>query len=523
MKILFLPLLVVVAFSNLLFSQQTEMVESELLKQADKNWQNNNYKFAANDYEKLLTLNSSNVNYKYKFGVSNFLAGFDIEKTLKALEPLIGNKDVTNDVVYWVAQAYMFKYEFNDAIDMFNTYINSSDTDDEIVANSHRFIKMCENAIKLMNKPVRVSFENLGPNVNSSSNDFNPFVTENEEFIVYTSDKKFDMQTKMFDQNLYISYPDKNSWSFGQQLQYLNTNDNEKTVGLSNDGKKLFVCGSYANSYSEVDMALQKSKLFKFETVNDWFHPIASKLTNGACISADNNNIFLSQIKDENKGNYDIYIYKKLPNGTWGPGKNLGNNINTQFDEICPNISPDGKKLYFASNGINSMGGFDLFVSYLNEITGEWTPPVNLGYPINTPGDDVTISIAGNKKYAYVSSIRKEGYGGLDIYKMTFNDIDEPLSVIRGSIVNSVNRETKEWKTNNQLIDISIYDSKNNIFGKYIYNSNLDRFIAALPAGEFNIVVQVNGYQEYKEKIVIMDRNLFQAEMDKTFSLIPKN
>lgn len=261
----------------------------------------------------------------------------------------------------------------------------------------------------------------------------------------------------------------------------------------------------------------------KSETlVNDWFDPLGSKLTSGACISSDNNTIYLSQVKDDSKGHYDIYMYRKLPNGTWGPPKNLGSVINTSYDEICPNVSPDGKILYFASKGHNSMGGFDLFVSNLNEITGEWNPPINLGYPINTPGDDVTISIAGNRRYAYISSIRKEGYGGLDIYRATFKDIDEPLTVIKGKIVNSLDSLKKEWKNNNQMLDISIYDTKNNIFGKYIYNNNLDRFIAILPAGNYKLVVQVNGYDEYTEKLTILDRNLFQPEIEKTFSVVPK-
>lgn len=507
---------------NIAFSQQNVLVETELEKQANKDWQNNNYKLATSSYEKLITINPNNFDYKYRFGVSNFLAGFDVDKSLKTLEPLIGNKTVTTDVIYWVAQAYMFKYEFNDAIDMFNTYIHSTDTDDEIVASSNRFITMCESAIKLMNKPVNVAFDNLGSNINSTSNDFNPFAPANEEFLVFTSDKKFDQGTKMFDQNIYISTPEKGNWAFAKPLQYINTNDNEKTVGLSNDGKKLFICGSFSSSYSEVDIAMLKSKLFKFETVNDWFHPLANKSTSGACISSDNNTIYLSQIKDDSKGQYDIYMYRKLPNGTWGPPKNIGDAINTPYDEICPNISPDGKTLYFASKGHNSMGGFDLFVSYLNEITGEWTMPTNLGYPINSPGDDVTISFTASRRNAYLSSIRKEGLGGFDIYRITFKDIDEPITILKGKILNSIDVNKKEWKNDNQMLDISIYDSKNNIFGQYIYNSNLDRFIAALPAGEYKLVVQINGYEDYTEKISVLDRNLYQPEIEKIFSILPK-
>ncbi|MBI5538798.1 MAG: PD40 domain-containing protein [Bacteroidia bacterium] len=520
MKTIFL-ILIAILFSALSgFCQPNVLAGTDLDKQAEKDWQNNNYKLAAASYERLIALTPNNVEYNYRFGISNFLAGFDNNKSLKSLEPLIGNSKAPIDVCYWVAQNYMYLYQFNDAIDMFNTFLTTTGADKVQVAESKRFVEMCNSAIVLMNKPVNVSFQNLGSNINSSSNDYNPFVPRNEEFLIYTSDKKFDQVTKMFDHNLYISYPENNSWSFSKPMQYINTDDNERSVGLSNDGKKLFVCGSYQKSYSEVDMALLKSKLFKFETANDWFHPLAIKTSNGACISTDNNTVYIS--RENNEGgivNSDIYIVRKLPNGTWGPLKNLGDIINSPYDETCPNISPDGKMLYFASKGHNSMGGYDLFVSYINEITGDWTTPVNLGYPINTPGDDLTISFSANRRYAYLSSIRKEGMGGQDIYRVTFKDVDDLITVVKGKIVIANETGTVDWNLGNEDLDISVYDLKQNLFGKYIYNTHMGRFIAALPIGEYQIVIHADGYNDYSEKITVLDRDLYQSETDKIFSL----
>src|SRR3990172_4503273 len=99
----FFILLIFTFCVNFTFSQQTTTIETELEKQANKDWQNNNYKLAASEYEKLITINPNKLDYKYRFGVSNFQAGFDIDKTLKVLEPLIGNKDVITDVMYWLA------------------------------------------------------------------------------------------------------------------------------------------------------------------------------------------------------------------------------------------------------------------------------------------------------------------------------------------------------------------------------------------------------------------------------------
>ena len=501
------------------FSQQNKAVISDLQKQGEIDWSNDNYKLSVISYEKLMDAVPERIEYSYRFGISNYMAGFDPEKSLKALEPLIGKSDAPNDVPYWVAQIYMILYQFTDAIDMFNTYIASPGVEQSRIKESKRFIEMCESAIELMNKPVNVSFENLGPNINSSSNDFNPFVPENEEFLVYSSDKKFDQEAKMFDQNMYISFPEKSGWSFAHTMTLINTDDNEKTVGLSADGKKLFVCGSFGKLYSDVYTAILKGKQFKFDPAENCFDGIGNKLTTGATIPADNNVIYFSAVREDSKGEGDIYCIRQLPNGTWGKPKNLSDVINTPFDEIYPSVSPDGKTLYFSSKGHTSMGGYDLFVSYLNEITGEWTKPINVGYPINTPGDNFIISFSKDRRYAYTSLIRKEGFGGHDIYRVTFKDVDEPISLIKGKIKIKDGVNITDWNKDNSYLDISVYDSHQNLFGKYIYNSNLNRFVSALPAGEYKLVINAEGFQEYSEKIEVLEHNLFKPEIEKEFLL----
>ena len=505
-----------------LYAQPNKAYLLELQKQGELDWNNDNYKLSVISYEKLMTAVPDKVEYKFRYGVSNFLAGFNPLNTLKALEPLVGKEEVPVDVTYWIAQAYMYLYEFNDAMDMFNTFIASPGIDQGRLNESKRFIDMCESAIELMNKPVNVSFENLGPNINSSSNDFNPLVPENEEFILFTSDKKYDEGSQMFDQNIYISYPEKDGWSFALPLQSINTIDPEKTVGLSPDGTKLFVCGSFGKIYSDVSIALLKGKQFKFDPANDWFKGLGNKLTSGASMPIEDKIIYFSAARDDSKGEADIYYIRMLPNGNWGKPKNISDIINTPFDEMCPVISPDGKTLYFASKGHNSMGGYDLFVTYLNEISGEWSVPMNVGYPINTPGDDFIISFSKDRKYAYTSSVRKEGYGGHDIYRVTFKDIDDPLTIIKGKIKIKDGSNSTDWTKPADLLDISIYDSHKNLFGKYIYNNNTGRFVSALPVGEYTLEIQAVGFETYTENISILDRNLYKSETDKEFLILVK-
>lgn len=497
-----------------------ELAKKELEKQAAKNWFNLNYKLAAEQYKKLLSLDSQNTEYAYKYAVSNFLAGFDPDKSLKYIEPLLGKDKTYNDIAYWIGRMYMYNYRFNDAIDMFNTFITTNEISTDQRNEAKKNINMCLSAMQLLNKPININFENLGPKINSSANEFLPLVPENEEFLVFTSDKHFDETSQSFDENIYLTFPEKDTWTQPKPQNFINTFDLEKAVGLSNDGKTLFVCGHFANVYSDINIANYKNKQFKYDRLNNVFNTFGNKLITGASVTDDGKTMFFSAVRTGSYGKSDIYVVKVLPNGQWGQPKNLGEIINTKEDEIYPMISPDGKTLYFSSQGHNSMGDYDIFVSYLNEITNEWTPPQNLGYPINSPGPDYSISFSHSKSYAYIASIRKEGQGGLDIYKIKFNDVDAPTTLIKGSVFTKQYNDSSLWKPNNGTLNITIFDENNNVFGKYLYNYSLNRFVASLPAGNYTIVISAPGYHEYKEKIVILDRSLFVPELNKSFVLI---
>ncbi|MGQ9846859.1 MAG: hypothetical protein ACUVQP_05065 [Bacteroidales bacterium] len=511
---------IILYYSTLTIGQ--ELAKKEIEKQAERNWSNLNYKLAAEQYEKLLTLDNQNNDYAYRFAVSNFLAGFNINKSLKYIEPLLGKEKLPNDIPFWIGKMYMANYQFNDAIDMFNTFIAGSGIDQNQIIDAQKHINMCLSAMQILNKPINITFENLGPNINSSANEFLPLIPENEEFLIFTSDKQFDEVSQSFDENLYISFPEKFGWTLSKPLNYLNTFDPEKAVGLSPDGKILYVCGHFANSYSDINVANYKNKQFKFDPLNNVFGTLGNKLTTGASVTEDGKTIYFSAVRGDSYGKSDIYVIKLLPNGQWSQPKNLGEQINTKEDEIYPMISPDGKTLYFSSEGHNSMGEYDIFVSYFNEITNEWTTPQNLGYPINSPRSDYSISFSPTKKYAYIASIRNEGFGGLDIYKIIFNDIDAPLTLLKGTIYTKINNDSSIWKANQGMIDITIYDKNNNVFGKYLYNFNLNRFVATLPSGTYTLVIKSPGFIEYREQIDILDRSLYVKEIEKSFTLIKK-
>ena len=138
------------------------------------------------------------------------------------------------------------------------------------------------------------------------------------------------------------------------------------------------------------------------------------------CLSLDGKELFFASRRN---GNADLYHCFRNEEGRWLEPENLGSVINTKGTEMAPFIHPDGKTLYFSSDTHPGMGGYDLFVSRRNE-KGEWSEPVNLGYPINTPGDEINFIVAADGHTALISSIREGGFGGYDIYTFQLEDDD---------------------------------------------------------------------------------------------------
>lgn len=144
------------------------------------------------------------------------------------------------------------------------------------------------------------------------------------------------------------------------------------------------------------------------------------------CLSLDGNELFFASRRN---GNADLYHCFRDESGRWSEPESLGPVINTKGTEMAPFIHPDGKTLYFSSDTHTGMGGYDLFVSRRNE-QGEWSEPVNLGYPINTPGDEINFIVAADGHTALISSIREGGYGGYDIYTFQLKEDElKPESV----------------------------------------------------------------------------------------------
>ena len=220
-------------------------------------------------------------------------------------------------------------------------------------------------------------------------------------------------------------------------------------------------------------------------------------------------------MSERERGNFgagDIWVSKKI-GGLWQKPKNIGPIINTEFDEIGVYIHPDGKTLFFSSAGHNAIGQHDIFISTQDE-NGQWTEPINLGYPINTTKDEIHFVLSASKTTAYVSSTRPDGFGSVDIYEIDMTNYfksnknipkeladqftDEKISILRGSVVDSdLGKPIKA--------QIKITNSKTN--KEILVNSEENgSYFATLSAGEkYVVTVTSKGYKAHTFKIKMED------------------
>lgn len=263
----------------------------------------------------------------------------------------------------------------------------------------------------------------------------------------------------------------------------------------------------------------EKGKNYKTpEKLSDNINSSAEEIA--ACVNNDGTILYFASDRSGGLGGTDIYVSIKLPNGTWGPAQNLGPEINTPFNEDFPNISPDGKTLFFSSNGLTTMGGYDIFKAEKEPGTQKFSNPKNLGYPVNTPEDDYNFRIAANGRFGYMSALKDGGLGDMDIYRVTFNDVEPEYSVVLGDIVSA--DSTQKLNFTDVFITVN-NDKTNELVGTYLPNPLSGRFIMILvPGSTYDVTIEATGFKTINEKINILDKSSYRFEIKKDIKLKPE-
>ncbi len=467
---------------------------------------NRGYNQAVLYYLKAYELNPNNAYLNYKIA-NCYLNSLEKYNALKYAEKAYElDPNAAPDLDYVLGMSYQQKLKFDEAIEAFNRFKNKTKSTDTLKWVQKR-IEECMNGKEFIKKKEYV-VENVGEVINTPYAEYVPLIKADESVLVFTSRRPDENSKKRrkstisnFDydyyENIYRSInKGVNGWDTPSRLPApINVpKKHSASVSLSLDGSVIYMYKSNNNG------DIYYSKL----NGNDWSNPkeLPGKINtkkyteSHITVSFDGKTAYIVSDRPGGFGGKDIWKSELQDDNTWSEPVNLGPTINTEYDEDGVFLHPDGKTLYFSSRGHNTMGGFDIFETEFKN--GEWIKPSNMGYPINSPDDDVFFVITADGRNAYLSSVKENGYGKQDIYvirpfeKKVFKEFQ--MVLFKGIL--------KDKETNKEIGGkVNITDNKEakEIFEADV-NSSDGSFLVSLPGGRnYGIAVESEGYLFHSE------------------------
>lgn len=495
------------------------------LKKGDGFFQSGGTHFtqALEEYEKAHAFNPDNAELNLKMGLchlngrfhhrslSFFQAAYSLDNNIPRIHFLLGMGHHLN--AHWdeaIAEYQLHRSSLSrmpDAEPLYNT--------------ADRRIAECQNGRSLQAKPVNGQVSNMGPGVNSEVADYGVLMSPDGKHMSFTSRRsnstggKINRATNEYFEDIYGSTLTGTGWTAPVPLEApVNTEINDASVGLYNDGKTMII---YRDDKGVGDL---------FESTREgetWSQPRAlGEAINSpanetsAWPSADGKQLFFVSDREGGLGGQDIWISRwDATANTWGEAENPGPVVNTIEDEDGVFLSTDGQTLYFSSRGHTSMGGYDVFKSTL--VDGRWSKPANLGWPVNSPDDDLFFVLTSNGNTGHFSSVRPNGLGEDDLYRVDFLPEAKPeeTAAMMGSgkpeNSNSANTVTLRGKVMDlkmlagmeatiELLDLN--DGR--VVLTFTSDAKTGEYMAVVPGGRsYAMHVQANGYLLHSENISV--------------------
>jgi len=381
----------------------------------------------ANEY------NGNNAELNYKIGIS-YLFGSEPLKSLDYLLKAYELKpDVTHDILLLTGRSYQYRGDYGKAIDCYNMYSDKYVSTDSFNPEVNNLLNQCIMAIEMAGMESSSEIFNAGMNINSEYDDYSPVIS-NEGMLLYFTTRRIigenrDRQDSdmKWDENIYVSTRDGDGWSpAGPAGEKLSTVLNEGVLSVVANGQLMYIYAGYEGNGDILQSEFLRGK---------WNTPVQSEMNlnskyreTSISLTEDGNEIFFTSDKRKNVGGRDIYFIKRVRRNKWTKPYNLGDPVNTEYNEESVCVSPDGDTIWFSSNRPGGMGGYDIYMSVKDEI-GLWSDPVNIGIPANSQSNDLFYNpVVHGRNEAWLASDRPGGYGGFDIYIMNINHAIDSLA-----------------------------------------------------------------------------------------------
>lgn len=475
--------------------------------QAWTRFRDGDYKDALVRYKELNTVQPNSAFYNMMIGkchlaLENYEDAIKYFETAQRIDPR-----VSKDLPFQAGLAYQKMGDMDNALKNYNNYVSSLSPvllrRDVLIMD---YINSCLLAKEMMASPVNAKVIKLGSNVNSDYDDASPGLTPDGKTLVFTSRRvadgieKLNADVNPYNDKMYISKWDaaKNTWDVAQPAgEEINYQGHIGSLSLSHDGKTMFIFKNIPDETNSGDIFFAE-----LQADGKWTKPIgigkpvnSSYFESSACLAPDNNVLYFVSERKGGFGSADIFRSHRLTANKWSTPENLKGVINSEYDELGVYMHPDGKTLYFSSNGHDNMGGYDIFMSTLED--GVWSQPKNMGYPINSTFDEKHFILSADGKTAYLSSNRDGVY---DIYQVDMSNYasKEPVKVVTQYITESgqmpsaaVNAGDKPAKKKAET-EVSVYNDYNDEKVATFNPANTGDFVLKLKPNETYTISVIN-------------------------------
>ncbi|WP_316811981.1 OmpA family protein [Pedobacter heparinus] len=484
----------------LYFILQSSIAQTSAVKKAQVSFDKAQHYLRSNDYEQAIPLLQEALKADPNFQFA-YIQLADVNRRLKLYEPakinyaaaiaLAGNPDPR--IYYGFAEVQMYTGDYANALNNLSIFIRDyKGNDPDFLNRAKKYVKDCEFAIGALKKPVKYEPLNMGAEINSVHRDYFPSVTADGTRLIFSRNINGN-------EDFFVSEKKDKSWSLPLPLsEKINTQKyNEGAQSISPDGRYLFFTGcNRPDGLGRCDIYVSH------KNGKDWSEPFnlgapvnTPYWESQPAISPDGSTLYFVSNRPGGLGGYDIWRTTLKTDGYWSQPENLGPEINTPYDEHTPFMHPDGKTLYFSSDGWPGMGNKDIFMSRMNE-TGQWKIPENLGYPINTFNEETGLIVTPDGKYGLFSSMLKGGYGDMDIYQFNMPEPKKPLPItyVKGLVTD---KETKAFL--DAKVEVVNLKTKKIAYSDHTSAATGD-FLAVMPiGGNYSFNVSADGYLFYSE------------------------
>jgi hypothetical protein len=473
---------------------------------------------ALNIYKEVLVKNPKDAGVLHFVG----LCHFTLKDYEKATENFNKAKEIKTGIKYetylYTGKLFQMNAKYDDAIADFGEYKKLAPAKEAAEEDVDVWIDQCNTAKTLIAAPLDVKVENMGPEINSKYDDKTPCISADGMKLVFTTRRPETTNSPVdaegdgkYFEDIYFSDFDTltKKWKQADDVPgSINSNNaHDAVTGISADGKMIFI---YKNDLKDPqsrggDIYVSRITNGKWKTPDNMAKPINTTYwEGGACISPDGKTLFFTSERPGGSGNSDIWMAKRLTKTTWDKPVNLGPEVNSSFDEVGLFLAPDGKTLFFCSNGKGSMGGYDIFKTVLEG--GKWSKPANIGCPINSDKNDGPFVVSANAQTGYFASNRDGGLGESDIYQVDLTNYavlekdgkkvtNNGLSILKGVV-----RDGYEGYGVGE-VDIEFADESGAKVGSTVTNENGEYFITLKGGVKYTMTLKKKGFKDQTEVV----------------------